>query len=78
MEKVKLLLIKIDWVAEAGNYKELNSVFSKIKKDELNLDLRNRIKSTAINNFDFDTQLDGLEKNFNRLFLLLLLHSKKS
>ena len=52
----------VGWVAEAGNYKELNSVFSKIKKDELNLDLMNRIKSTAVNNFDFDNQLDGLEK----------------
>ena len=53
---------RLGWVAEAGNYKELNSVFYKIKKDELNLDLRNRIKSTAINNFDFDAQLDVLEK----------------
>ncbi|GAA3656802.1 glycosyltransferase family 4 protein [Flavivirga jejuensis] len=51
---------QLGWVAESGNYSELNNVISKINTSELNLKLKETIKESAIKNFDFSTQLDML------------------
>ena len=53
---------QLGWVAEAGNYKDLNKVISKLKKSDLNLELREKIRAKAINNFDFEKQLNELIK----------------
>ena len=50
----------LGWIAEAGNYGNLNSVIASIKKSELNSELRNKIKETAILNFNLNKQLDVL------------------
>ena len=53
---------QLGWVAEAGNYDDLNKVISKLKKTDLNIELREKIKTSAIENFNFDTQLNYLLK----------------
>ena len=52
----------LGWIAEAGNYNQLNHVISTIKKTDLNIELREKIKTSAIENFNFDTQLNYLVK----------------
>ena len=53
---------KLGWNVEAGNYNELNKVISKIKKTDLNIELRQKIKTSAIENFNFEKQLHDLTK----------------
>ena len=50
----------LGWIAEAGNYSELNNVISKISPSELTLELKEKIKESAKKHFDFDIQLDEL------------------
>lgn len=50
----------LGWVAEAGNYSNLNTVISKIEFSGLELKNRERIVKTAIKYFDYDKQLNSL------------------
>jgi glycosyltransferase involved in cell wall biosynthesis len=50
----------LGWVAEAGNYSGLNEILSRLKIGDLNLELKNKIKTTAEINFDFEKQLNFL------------------
>ncbi|MCB0462043.1 MAG: glycosyltransferase family 4 protein [Flavobacteriaceae bacterium] len=50
----------LGWVAEAGNYNDLNLKLSEIKKEELNIEYKNKLKKTAQNSFDFNSQLNKL------------------
>ncbi|MBT8272475.1 MAG: glycosyltransferase family 4 protein [Bacteroidia bacterium] len=50
----------LGWVAEAANYKALNSVISQIELGMLSNSRRDQIKETADNNFDFNSQLDTI------------------
>lgn len=54
----------LGWVAKSGNYNDLNARLSGLKKEDLNLSLKNRIKNTAKLNFDFEQQLSSFEKIF--------------
>ncbi len=51
---------KLGWIAEAGDYKELNRVLQSISKSQLNAKFRSQIRTAAIDRFDFNKQLDGL------------------
>ena len=51
---------QLGWVAEAGDYSELNKVISKISPSELNRKLTEKIKKSAHKHFDFDAQLEIL------------------
>lgn len=54
---------ELGWVAEAGNYDDLNNVLSIIDKAKLNSEKRKNIKGTAVKIFDFDSQLKELEQH---------------
>tara|TARA_R110002012_G_scaffold283090_2_gene473151 strand:+ start:97189 stop:98352 length:1164 start_codon:yes stop_codon:yes gene_type:complete len=47
----------LGWIAEAGNYSQLNTTIQELRKDELDLKTRNLIQQTAKDNFDFNSQL---------------------
>lgn len=48
------------WVANAGDYNNLNAVISKINKEGLNEELREKIRQNAKAHFDFNMQLEQL------------------
>lgn len=50
----------LGWVVEAGNYKALNTVLTKLKQDQLTDNYKAEIRKTALENFSFDTQFDRL------------------
>ena len=58
------LIVKhqLGWIAKAGDYDDLNKVILNINKSELQLEKRDMIKRTAIENFNFEKQLDELIK----------------
>ena len=47
----------LGWVAESGNYDDLNSVISKIKLSDINLNYKNKIQQIAVEKFDFHSQI---------------------
>lgn len=51
---------QLGWTAKAGDYNNLNVVISKINKEELNEELREKIRRNAKAYFDFNTQLEQL------------------
>ncbi len=51
---------ELGWVAESGNYDDLNSKLNAINKSALNLDFKRHIQATAASEFDFSRQLDSL------------------
>lgn len=51
---------KLGWVAQSGNYKDLNQVLSKINSRQITVDMRKEIQENAIENFDNSKQLDAL------------------
>lgn len=51
---------QLGWVVEPCNYNELNNLVSNLKKEDLNLELRKNIQSSAIRNFDFKRQFQEL------------------
>jgi glycosyltransferase involved in cell wall biosynthesis len=53
---------QLGWVAEAGDYKALNKVISRIEKFKLNTELKGKIRKIALENFDFNTQLKALKE----------------
>ncbi|MDP5158444.1 MAG: glycosyltransferase family 4 protein [Flaviramulus sp.] len=48
---------QLGWIAEAGNYIDLNKVISKINTSDINLNYKNKIQQIAIEEFDFNMQL---------------------
>lgn len=50
----------LGWIAEAGNYNDLNSRIRDLKKENLNSKLKSSIKKTAIEEFNLKTQLKVL------------------
>ncbi|MDH7913702.1 glycosyltransferase family 4 protein [Winogradskyella sp. SYSU M77433] len=50
----------LGWVAQAGNYSDLNSVLTKIKITDLNTERKREIQKTAFKNFDFRAQIEKL------------------
>jgi glycosyltransferase involved in cell wall biosynthesis len=48
----------LGWIANAGDYKDLNNAISKINLLDINLELRNQVRETAINVFNLNTQID--------------------
>ena len=52
----------LGWIAESGNYDNLNKVISTIKKEVISIDYRKNIQQCAIDNFNFDRQLDLLNE----------------
>ena len=59
---------ELGWTAKAGDYSALNYQISKIKKEDLDVALKEKIRKTALQAFDFNMQLKKLT---NRLFLHL-------
>lgn len=53
----------LGWTAKAGDYNNLNNVISSIEVNGLNLTLKENIRKTALDNFDFNKQLNALIKN---------------
>ncbi|MFD1016996.1 glycosyltransferase family 4 protein [Winogradskyella rapida] len=51
----------LGWVAEEGNYKDLNNVLNSISTEDLNLTFKNNIQNVAKLNFDFKKQLKHLK-----------------
>lgn len=52
---------ELGWIAEAGNYKELNSVITSIKSDLISESLRQKIIEKGKKEFDFKSQLRRLK-----------------
>ncbi len=52
----------LGWIAEAGDYDELNAVIAEIKTDTITTDLKRKIQQTAVSNFDFNAQLELLDE----------------
>ncbi|APY08494.1 glycosyltransferase WbuB [Winogradskyella sp. J14-2] len=52
----------LGWVARAGDYNDLNSTIKSIKKEKLDVGLKQKIQQTAYKNFDFRKQLSLLKK----------------
>lgn len=50
----------LGWVAKAGDYMDLNNVISKIHASDLQLTYKKKIQQSAIENFNFNTQLEFL------------------
>ena len=53
---------QLGWVAKAGNYTHLNYIISEIVNTEISIGFKERIKEIAIKEYDFNTQLDKLQK----------------
>ena len=52
---------KLGWVAESGNYNDLNRIVSTIKKEDLTIGFRRNIQQCAIDVFNFNSQLDKIK-----------------
>ncbi|WP_323787420.1 glycosyltransferase family 4 protein [Psychroserpens sp.] len=52
---------ELGWIAEAGNYNELNSVITSIKSDMISESLRQKIIEKGKKEFDFKSQLGRLK-----------------
>ena len=52
----------LGWIAEAGNYKQLNSIINSIKKSDLTFEKRKLIQNNAFRNFNLEAQIDDLKK----------------
>ena len=53
---------QLGWIAKAGNYADLNTILSSLERSSLNDVLKEKIKASAKLHFDFEKQLDSLEK----------------
>lgn len=51
---------QLGWVAEAGDYADLNSTLSNLTKSNLNAHFKAQIKTSATRHFDFKNQLNKL------------------
>lgn len=52
---------QLGWVAEAGNYEQLNSVISTIEREMLSIEMREKIMKSGKKVFDFNAQLERLK-----------------
>ena len=52
----------LGWIAKAGDYDDLNKVISNIRIPELTQELKMKIKDSAVKNFDFNKQLNLIQK----------------
>ncbi|MFL0352903.1 glycosyltransferase family 4 protein [Xanthomarina sp. GH4-25] len=52
---------QLGWIANAGDYQSLNRALTTIKKTDLNIELKEKIKKTAFKKFDFNNQLNTLK-----------------
>ena len=52
----------LGWIAEAGNYKQLNSIINSINKSNLTFEKRKLIQNNAYRNFNLKAQIDDLKK----------------
>jgi len=52
----------LGWVAESGNYKELNATILHINKADISKKLKEHILKVAQNEFNFDTQFENLKE----------------
>ena len=52
---------ELGWVAEAGNYENLNAIINSIEPDSISIQTRQKIIEKGINEFDFNTQLEQLK-----------------
>ena len=52
---------ELGWVAEAGNYQELNTVISTIENEKISVEMREKIIKNGEKEFDFNTQLERLK-----------------
>ncbi|TBV28494.1 glycosyltransferase WbuB [Meridianimaribacter sp. CL38] len=50
----------LGWAAESSNYKDLNSILNKIKKEDLTITSKTIIQKTALQHFNFNKQLNEL------------------
>ncbi|PNQ74768.1 glycosyltransferase WbuB [Hanstruepera neustonica] len=53
---------QLGWIAESGNYSELNKQLGSITKKDLSIDLRKRILETSSEIFNFENQLNKLKE----------------
>jgi len=51
---------QLGWIARAGDYTHLNEVISSFKKTEFSKEKREQIRKTAVDNFNFELQLEQL------------------
>lgn len=51
---------QLGWIAEAGNYDDLNRIISELSATDLQFEKKEYIQSIALNHFNFDEQLDLL------------------
>lgn len=52
----------LGWVARAGDYTQLNEMLSSLTKDDFNDNLKETIRAASKSHFDFQKQLNQLEK----------------
>jgi len=52
----------LGWIAEAGNYNDLNLKLYELKKEDFNIEFKNRIKKVAEKSFDLGRQLNLLKE----------------
>ena len=53
---------RLGWVANEGNYDDLNTVLKSIPAERLNLELKTTIQQTASLQFNFKKQLSALKE----------------
>lgn len=53
---------ELGWIAEAGNYKDLNTIINSIKQSDLTIEKKKLIQKSAYQNFDLTAQIRGLKK----------------
>ena len=59
--------LKLGWIAEAGNYEDLNRVLQGISKADLGIEKRQSIREVAKEQFDFKRQLQRLIERLNSM-----------
>ena len=57
-----ILKHQLGWIAEAGNYDDLNRIISKLNETDLDFEKKKRIQQIALSHFNFEEQLDLLVK----------------
>jgi len=54
--------LNLGWVVKPNNYKDLNNVISEIQNFKIDLKHKTKIRKTAFEKFDFDSQINQLKK----------------
>ncbi|WP_341215308.1 glycosyltransferase family 4 protein [uncultured Wocania sp.] len=53
---------QLGWIAKSGNYNDLNKVIAEVKSFHIDFELKQKIKKTALRNFDLNIQINDLIK----------------